>query len=177
MANRAPVSDNSWVIHFYQRFIKLRGTPHEIGMGLSLGVVVALTPFLGLHTAMAVFTALLFKWNKIAAALGVWITNPLTAPVIYPITLWIGVHIGGFSRLSDLPRELTVASMAELLKKAPMLLLDLTIGGMVVAVPLAIVAYYVSVNAITQYRIRKQKRARKRPKKPAKPKKRLKLKK
>jgi uncharacterized protein (DUF2062 family) len=37
---------------------------------------------MGFQIAIGVFIAALLKWNKIAAAVGVQVTNPLTAPFI-----------------------------------------------------------------------------------------------
>ena len=33
----------------YERFIKIRGNPHEIGLGVGVGFFVGMTPFLGVH--------------------------------------------------------------------------------------------------------------------------------
>ncbi len=72
------------------RFLRLRGTPDEIAKGLALGVFIGLTPTFGVQMALAVFFAILLKENKIAAVLGVWVTNPVTAPFIYTLEYRIG---------------------------------------------------------------------------------------
>ena len=62
--------------HTYERFLKIRGNPRQIGLGFALGLFLGTTPFIGLHSIVAVVLAALFKWNKIAALSGAWISNP-----------------------------------------------------------------------------------------------------
>ena len=77
----------------YRRFVALRGTPREIALGFSLGLFVGMSPYMMCHTVTAVFVAALLKWNKIAAAAGVFITNPVTAPFFYALTYRVGAAI------------------------------------------------------------------------------------
>ena len=60
----------------YYRFLRIRGAPEQIALGMALGVFIGMTPFLGFHTVIAVMLAAVFKWSKIAAGVGVFITNP-----------------------------------------------------------------------------------------------------
>ncbi len=136
----------------YKRFLKIRGNPHEIALGFALGLFVGMTPFMGLHTAIAVPIAALFKWNKIASAAAVWISNPLTAPVVYPITYWVGSRFVTFKKTYQLPEELNYTILLDILKKAPEVIWILVVGGVIVGIPLAIVGYYFSYSAIVQYR-------------------------
>ena len=43
----------------YERFLKIRGDPREIALGFALGLFIGMTPFMGFHTASAVFLAAL----------------------------------------------------------------------------------------------------------------------
>lgn len=67
------------------RFIRLQGTPHEISRGFALGILIGMTPTFGIQMPLALLFAWLLKESKVAAIIGVWITNPLTAPVIYAL--------------------------------------------------------------------------------------------
>ncbi|MCP4691776.1 MAG: DUF2062 domain-containing protein [Desulfobacterales bacterium] len=138
----------------YKRFLKIRGNPHEIALGFALGLFVGMTPFMGLQTLIAVPIAALFKLNKIAAAAAVWISNPLTAPVIYPITYWIGSRFVTFKKAYELPNELTYTFLVNIIKKAPEVVWSLVVGGVIVGIPLALIGYYFSFNAIVKYRER-----------------------
>jgi len=136
----------------YKRFLKIRGEPREIALGFALGLFVGITPTMGVQTIIAVFFAALFKWTKISAAIGVWISNPLTAPVIYSITYLFGAGIMGLKnsfRLSDLQG---ITAVVEIFKKAPEIFVALTIGGIVLGFPIAVLGYYLSYATIQRYR-------------------------
>lgn len=137
----------------YQRFLKIRGNPHEIALGFALGLFIGMTPFMGFHTAIAIFFAALLKWNKISAAVGVWISNPITAPVIYPFTFFIGAKLTGISNGAN-PADGYEFAIFDMLLKAPMIVLALVIGGVVIGIPVAIAGYYISFSAVNNYRKR-----------------------
>ena len=146
----------------YYRFLRLRGTPRQIGLGMALGVFVGMTPFLGFHTVIAVMLAALMKWSKIAAGLGVFITNPFTAPLIYPLTYKLGVMVAGFSKISHFPRLFEPGGVVGIMKNSPMILVDLLVGGVIVGIPLALVSYYVAFYVVSGARKRMEARKSKR---------------
>ena len=135
----------------YIRFIRLRGEPREIALGFALGLFIATSPTMGVQMVLAIFIAALFKWSKIAAAIAVWVTNPLTAPFIYGLTYVIGAKILGLSTLRGLVGEPTLSTLLNAIKKAPELLAALTLGGIVLGIPLAIAGYYLSHAALLKY--------------------------
>ena len=65
------------------RLMRLRDSPNHIARGMALGLFLGMTPTFGFQMALAFFVALLLRENKISAVIGVWITNPVTAPFIY----------------------------------------------------------------------------------------------
>jgi uncharacterized protein (DUF2062 family) len=139
---------------FYNRFLRIRGTPRQVAMGFALGIFVGMTPFLGFHTVIAVMMASLIKWSKLAAGIGVFITNPFTAPFIYPLTYRLGVSVTGFSNPSLLRKLFESGGLIELLKDSPMIIVDLIVGGVVIGLPLAVIAYLAVLHIVTQARAR-----------------------
>ena len=135
----------------YRRFLKIRGHPNEIALGLALGLFVGMTPSMGFHTAIGVFFAALFKWNKISAAVGVWITNPLTAPFIYGVNYFIGAKLIGLKKVYLLSDAHGFTKIYQIMLKAPEIFWALTIGGIVLGLPLAIVGYYFSYSVVQKY--------------------------
>jgi uncharacterized protein len=135
----------------YTRFLKIRGEPREIALGFSLGLLVGMTPAMGFHTVIAVFFATLFKWNKISAALAVWITNPFTAPVIYSFTYIVGAKSMGLTRAYKLSDGLSSSTFIEMIKKTPEIFGAMTIGGFIIGIPLSLVGYYFIYSAISRY--------------------------
>jgi uncharacterized protein (DUF2062 family) len=136
----------------YQRFVKIRGHPREISLGFALGLFVGMSPFMGLHTAIAVLLAALFKWNKISAALAVWISNPLTAPVIYGLAYVMGAKVLAYENSYALPRHFDLDALLFIIRSAPDIIGVLIVGGMVMGIPLAIAGYFGAYAAIWEYR-------------------------
>jgi uncharacterized protein (DUF2062 family) len=135
----------------YRRFLKIRGHPNEIALGLALGLFVGMTPSMGFHTAIAVFFAALFKWNKISSAVGVWITNPLTAPFIYGVNYFIGAKLIGLQKVYLLSEAHGFTKIYKIMLKAPEIFWALTIGGVLLGLPLAIAGYYFSFSVVQKY--------------------------
>jgi uncharacterized protein len=141
----------SWVKKYYERFLKIRGSPHEIAMGFALGLFIGMSPFMGLHMAVAVFLAALLGYNKLAAGISVWISNPVTAPVLYGMTYYVGARFIGLERIhfiSNLDQHILLV----ILKKAPEIIGVLTVGGILLGLPVAAVGYFISLKAIQRYR-------------------------
>lgn len=135
----------------YTRFLKIRGEPKEIALGFALGLFIGMTPAIGFHILIAIFFAGLFKWNKISAALAVWITNPITAPFIYSVTYLLGARMMGLNKTQALSNAVSSPTFLNMLKKTPELFGALTIGGAVLGLPLAFIGFYFSYAAIKKY--------------------------
>ncbi len=135
----------------YERFLKIRGHPREIALGFALGLFVGMTPFMGLHTAIAVPLAALFKWNKISTAISVWITNAVTAPIIYSITYVVGARILGVKRAFGMTDANSFSALYKLILKTPEIAWAMTVGGIILGLPLAIIGYYFVFSVIRKY--------------------------
>lgn len=141
-------SSNDSLKRAYERFLKIRGNPREIALGFALGLFVGMTPTIGFQIPIAVFVAALFKWNKISAAVAVWITNPLTAPFIYSFSYFVGAKMLGFKIA---PKLLTGLDLPTLKEAGAKILLATTVGGVVVGIPLALLGYYLAFSAVHGY--------------------------
>lgn len=130
------------ILTVYDRFIKLKGAPCEIALGFALGLLIGMTPFFGMHFFSSILLASLLGWSKIGAMVGVNITNVVTAPLIYPINYWVGVKLTGFSKEIDRSTALKIVDMLALLQQSPLILVDLSIGGIILGIPLAVGGYF-----------------------------------
>lgn len=136
----------------YERFIKIRGNPHEISLGVGVGFFVGMTPFLGVHVVLAVFLAALFKWNKIAAGIGAWITNPITVPFIYGLNWYLGAKITGIELTQIVPGNFGAGELMDLMKNGPEILWTLFVGGMITGLPLSVAGYFLTRFALRRFR-------------------------
>ena len=97
----------------FVRFIRLRGLPDEIAKGVALGIFIGMTPTFGFQMAIAILFAYILRENRLAAILGVWISNPVTAPFIYAAEYELGRLLLGMERF-DLPTEFTLQAYTNL---------------------------------------------------------------
>lgn len=164
----------------YERFLKIRGTPREIALGFALGLFVGMSPTLGFQMAIAVFLAALFQWNKISAAVGVWISNPVTVPVIYPVTYLLGAKVVGIDEIHPFPKNMDMSWFLEMLGSTPEIISLMTLGGVIIGIPLAVTGYFFAFTAVNKYQEdikrrlaerRAQKKEARRKKRPEKPRK------
>ncbi len=146
---------NKWLVgpfkRAYDRFVRIRGNPREIAWGLAAGIMIGMTPLMGLHTIMVLFIAALFKWNKISAVIGVYISNPLTAPFLYTVTYYIGAKIIGNGNDLSLPTGEGFVGFINFLLRAPDIFWKMFLGGFLLGLPLAVMGYYISYNILEKY--------------------------
>ncbi len=135
----------------YQRFLRIRGTPKQIGLGLALGLFIGFSPSMGVQIIIAVSIASLLKWSKIAAALGVQVTNPLTAPFIYSFTYFLGARLMGLENEMGLPPALDFDFLVSMIDNAPGILAAMAIGGLVVGLPAAAAGYLAAYILMDRY--------------------------
>jgi uncharacterized protein (DUF2062 family) len=114
-----------------------------------------MTPTIGFQMPIAVFFAALFKWNKISAAVAVWITNPVTAPFIYSFSYFVGAKMLGFKIA---PKLLTGLALPTLKEAGAKILLATTVGGVIMGVPLALLGYYLAFSAVHGYQTKLKQR-------------------
>jgi len=136
----------------YVRFLKIRGAPREIALGFALGIFVAMSPTMGFQMAIAIPIAAMLKWNKIAAAMAVWVSNPLTVPIIYGPTYFIGAKIMGMPLGLNAANAASGSTMVAFAEKAPKIFGAMTLGGVVLGLPLAVISYYLAYFTIEKYR-------------------------
>jgi len=136
----------------YVRLIKIRGQPNEIALGFAMGIFIGMSPTVGLQMAIAVFFAALFKWNKVSAVIGVWISNPITIPFIYSLTYFFGANLLGITAKADnLSGGLDASTVYNMLSKAPEILWAMFVGGILIGLPLSLVGYYFCHSAVRKY--------------------------
>ncbi len=137
--------------YFYYRSVRLHGKPHEVAMGMAIGLAVGMTPTMGVQMPIAIAIAALAGQSKIAAGAGVWITNPVTAPVVYFVTYALGAFILGQPLHPPTGFLHTITHLKTLTWNV---FLPLLVGGVISAIPMGITGYWITYQAIVAYRLR-----------------------
>ncbi len=139
----------SYVKH---RLLRISDTPHNVALGLAVGLGVSFTPLLGTHFIQAGLIALILRANPIAAMIGTFIGNPWTFPFFW----WAGLSSGSFlfsflglKGAQYLPEDITIESIWDVLFTHPWdLLLPWMLGGYLLAIISIPASYYVYIQLI-----------------------------
>jgi uncharacterized protein (DUF2062 family) len=140
----------------YLRLMRLKGEPGEVAGGMAIGVFVGMTPTVPLHTVLAVAIAYLLKKSKLAAAVGVWISNPLLLPLVYFLDYKVGRVITGKSVSAFAASDFSISHLIKLGWEVSYLMF---IGGLIIGLLFAIPSYFITKQLIILYRERKGKRS------------------
>jgi len=145
----------------YLRIVTSKGAPHQVAGGVALGVFWGVSPLWGLQTILALISATALNVSRIPAAISVHVSNPLSAPFIYPMTWVIGnlllkPFVGG---ARPIPWEGLELSPTILLGFAGRALINMLLGGFVLGAALGLTVYFMSLFGVT--RVRQQIRMRK----------------
>ncbi len=149
----------------FRRLLALDDPPERTALAFSIGVFIAFSPLLGLHTILATLVAFLFRFNKIAVYAGTFINNPFVTlvPIIissYAIGAFLlgrplRIPAEGLALLKD-PHLLTGEYYRNLFRESWYIVWPFTIGATVLSVVCSLIAY-----PVTSALLRTRKRSRK----------------
>jgi uncharacterized protein (DUF2062 family) len=133
------------------RLKDLPGDPHYVAKGMAIGVFVSITPTIPFHTVIALSLAFIFRASKIAAAIGVWFSNPLTIPIFYFASYQTGSLLFGDLAACNGVCE----SITDLLKLGIEVALATIIGGIVIGLGPATAAYFITRTIVVRMKSHK----------------------
>ncbi|RUM38373.1 MAG: DUF2062 domain-containing protein [Desulfobulbus sp.] len=150
---------------YYLRFIRLKGSPASLAKGAAVGAAIAITPTLPLHTVMIIGATLLFRVNTIAALIvAAVISNPLTFAAQYFFAWRVGdillPHRLSWERLQQVLAVTREAGLVDGFKTLSHLSVDAMLvmmtGGIILAIPTAIITYYASYRLFDKIQKKRQ---------------------
>lgn len=152
--------------HFFslvEKIKRLQGNPHYVAMGMAIGVFIGITPTIPFHTALAIAFAFVLRGSKPAAAIGVWIANPLTIPLFYYGSYKIGVVLFGSNQgempdinhmihtlESSIPMQEKLALIKGFLAHNLEIALMMLAGSVVLAIVPTVLSYYLTRRLMTR---------------------------
>jgi len=144
----------------YLKMIREKASPEYIARGWAIGMFFGCFAPLGTQLFCSIPCSFLLRGSKIGATFGTLLTNHFTIFFIYPVQCWVGNRILG--------GELTFHAVRDALKlllqeKSPEALLELKTeivnafftGGLLLALVLTPLTYYVVLTLVKQARLRK----------------------
>jgi uncharacterized protein (DUF2062 family) len=147
----------------FRRLLALDDPPERTAFAFSIGVFIAFSPFLGLHTILATSIAFIFRFNKLAIYSGTFINNPLTlVPIIIASYATGAFLLGRPLRISPEglellthPHPLTAGYYRKLLWESWQIIWPFSIGATVLSVVCSLIAYPVTLWLLRANRRRK----------------------
>lgn len=141
----------------FRRLLAVDDPPERTALAFSVGVFIAFSPFLGLHTILATLLAFLFRFNKIAIYSGTFINNPfLTLAPIVAASYAVGALLlgrplrppgEGFRLLTE-PHLLTAAYWRQLGAHLCDIVVPFSVGGLALSVVCSLAAYPVTLRLL-----------------------------
>jgi uncharacterized protein (DUF2062 family) len=136
-------------------------TPERTAAAFAMGVFFGFSPFLGLHTLLAIIVAFLFNLNRVAALLGVYSNLPWIIAPYYAIATMIGAKIIGRAPPESFKTELAGLFQIsvfhgefwhQLITILKPWLWPYTVGSLLGAIAMAAVAYPLALAFVTSRR-------------------------
>jgi hypothetical protein len=151
-----------------RRLLAIDDPPERTALAFSIGVFIAFSPFLGLHTIMATILAFAFRFNKLAIYTGTFVNNPiLTLVPIILASYAVGAFLMGKPlrvpaeglELLKHPQLMTGTWWNELFRQSWDVLFPFAIGGLVLSVICSLIAYPLTLRFLRTRRRRNAERA------------------
>ena len=149
----------------FRRLLAIDDPPERTALAFSIGVFIAFSPFLGLHTILATLIAFLFRFNKLAIYTGTFVNNPFftLVPIIigsYAVGAFVlgrplQIPDEGLELLKD-PHLLTTSYYHRIFVESWNIVWPFAVGGMVLSVVCSVVAYPLTLRALRAYKAAKQ---------------------
>ncbi len=142
--------------YHWLRFRRLQDDPRKIAGGMALGVFVGITPTIPFHTVAVLSLAALLRVSPVTAFFGIQIGNPLTVPAIYLASYKVGRLLLHGGAPLVFPEHFSWNGWISVLYQGG---LALQVGGVILAIPPAIVAYFLTLWIVQRYHRRKAEKA------------------
>jgi len=142
-----------------ERLLHTHDTEERTSVAFAMGVFFGFSPFLGLHTLLALIVAFVFRLNRVAAVVGVYINTPWTmVPVAiastslgyrvlrhagYPYERFDWTELGSFHFWANLPAEIRIHYHT---------LYPFFLGSMICSTILSLLSYLLCLWFIRTYR-------------------------
>jgi len=123
------------------RMRQLEGNPHHLALGMAVGIFISIMPIIPFQTLVAIALAFLVRGSKSAAALGTWLSNPLTIPLVYYANYKLGCLLLGYQTTLE---RISFDSFSQLMGLGIDVTIAMLVGGVVIGAVLGVAAYFIT---------------------------------
>ncbi|MDX2264137.1 MAG: DUF2062 domain-containing protein [Hyphomicrobiales bacterium] len=157
--------------YFGLRLSRIGGSAHSVAAGFAAGVFAIVTPFLGFQMILAAVLALAVRGSVIASAIGSFVGNPLTYPLIWISTYQLGALIlgesGAVGRIDfqgkaeavwNGLKALSPEAVGQALEAFWPILKPMAVGSMPIGLAAALISYAMVLRAVESIRTNRAER-------------------
>ena len=123
------------------RLSSLKAEPRQIAAGYAMGFLIGTTPLIGLKIWIALALSTFLRWSRPAAAIGVYHINAFTGPFFHALAFFVGRFVIGANKEFVFPENATPRALFEAFYGNGHIFLALTVGGLVIGIPVSIFLY------------------------------------
>jgi uncharacterized protein (DUF2062 family) len=128
---------------FLRRLLSLGESPHRTALAFSVGVFLGVSPFWGLHAVIGLALSFIFRLNRFAVLVGVFVNSPWTMAPVASLGTALGFLVMGTRpRAADLA-EVSLFSREFWHEMVSDLLWPFFVGNMLLSIIAAVLAYFV----------------------------------
>jgi uncharacterized protein (DUF2062 family) len=142
--------------YHWLKFLRLQEDPRKLAWGMALGVFIGITPTIPFHMVAALSLAALLGISPVTAFIGIQIGNPLTMVPIYIAAYKVGQFLLYSGKPLVFPETFSFKAWICVLWQGGV---ALQVGGVILAIPPAIVAYFLTLWIVQRYQRRKMAKA------------------
>ena len=132
----------------FHQILSIDEPPHGISLAFAVGIFIAFSPIIGLHTISAVAAAWLFKLNLAVIIAGTLVNNPWTIVFVYGSSICFGSFVLQ-DTTSCLLKGVGKDELLSYLKAVPMPFLT---GTIILGIIAALISYFVLYQVLVSYR-------------------------
>jgi uncharacterized protein len=142
--------------YHWLKFLRLQEDPRKIAGGMALGVFIGITPTIPFHMVGALTLAALLRLSPVTAIIGIQVGNPLTVPALYLGAYKVGRFLLHRGKPLVFPETFSFKAWLDVLWQGG---IALQVGGVILAIPPAIAAYFLTLWGVRRYQRRKTAKA------------------
>jgi len=130
---------------------QLNDSPNKLALAFAVGIFIAFSPTIGLHTVSCLLFAWMFRLNKLVVFTAAFVNNPWSMVPLFGFCLWFGMKITGST--IETPniawQTISFSSAYDILKPY---LWPFVAGTVVIGAGAAIISYFFIYWAVVRFR-------------------------
>ncbi|MBF0317656.1 MAG: DUF2062 domain-containing protein [Nitrospirae bacterium] len=139
----------------FKAFMGIEDSPMKVAVSFGIGTLIAFSPWVGLHTVLAIILAMAFKLNKVAVFTAAYINNPFTLVPISTFCIWVGMKIMGM-QTATINIDIGNLTLSNVMTVMGTLLMPFIWGSLLVSVFAALLSFVIIFYI---FRLKRQRRS------------------